>query len=99
MPSASLPDPLVNMVFNENVAKCKTFIGMKDPSKELLHYFKEESIGVECSPRCGNGLCGKCALGAKKMSLADERKYADFKERMSYNEEGSVEDPGPYFEV
>ena len=33
------------------------------------------------------------------MSLADERKYADFKERMSYNEEGSVEDPGPYFVV
>ena len=33
------------------------------------------------------------------MSILNERKYADFQSRMSYNEEGIVEDPGPYFVV
>ena len=80
-------------------ASSTTLLGMQDPSKDLLAYFKEESIGVECSPRCGNCLCGKCALGSKKMSLSDERKYVDFQSRMRYEEEGTQEDPGPYFVV
>ena len=62
-------------VNEEHLAKSQTFVGMSDPSKELLEYFKEESIGVECSPKCENCLCGKCALGAKKMSLLNERNY------------------------
>ena len=72
---------------------------MTDLSKELLEYFKEESIGVECSPKFGKCLCGKCPLGAKRISILNEMKYPDFQARMSYNEEGTVEDPGPYFVV
>ena len=75
--------------------KCETGLGMTDPSKELLQFFKEESIGVECSPKCGNCLCGKCPLGAKSMTILNERKYTDFQDRMSYNEKGTLEDPGP----
>ena len=48
----------------------------RNPEKKLLKCFHEESIGVECSPKCGNCQCRKCALGSKKMSLRDEREYA-----------------------
>ena len=77
----------------------RTYFGMKDPSKELIDYFREEAIGVECTPKCGNCLCGKCTFGAKKLSLADERKYADFQSRLVYDKKGTVDDPGPYFVV
>ena len=33
------------------------------------------------------------------MTILNKRKYADFQERMSYNEKGTTEDPGPYFVV
>ena len=97
--SSKVPAKQVSMMEDGSMNSSKCFLGMKDPSKDLLEYFKEESIGVECSPKCGNCICGKCALGSKKMSLANERKYADFQSRMKYDEEGTVEDPGPYFTV
>ena len=97
--SSKFPAKQVSMMEDGSMNSSKCFLGMKDPSKDLLEYFKEESIGVECSPKCGNCICGKCALGSKKMSLANERKYADFQSRMKYDEEGTVEDPGPYFTV
>ena len=37
--------------------------------REFLDFFKEESIGVECSPRCGGCRCGTCATGSKQMSI------------------------------
>lgn len=60
----------------------------KNPEKKLLDYFQEDSIGVDCQPKCGNCLCGKCALGEKKMSLKDEREYLDMQSRMRYDAEG-----------
>ena len=69
----------------------------KNPEKELLDFFREENIGVECNPRCGNCQCGKCALGTKKMSLKDEREYNNFARRMRYDKEGTENDPGPYW--
>ena len=44
-------------------------------SKKLLQFFQEENIGVNCNPQCGNCRCGKCALGAKQMTLKDEKEY------------------------
>ena len=67
--------------------------------KEILDFFREENIGVECNPRCGNCQCGKCALGTKQMSLKDERDYNLFKSNMRYDEEGTPDDPGPYWRV
>ena len=65
--------------------------------KDFLEFFKEESIGVECSPRCGGCLCGKCATGSKQMSLKDEKEYEHFRSLMVLDEEGSKSDPGPYW--
>ena len=67
--------------------------------KELVSFFKEESIGVECSPKCGNCQCGKCPLGAKQMTLKDERQYDLFVSHMKYDKEGTTDDPGPYWRV
>ena len=65
--------------------------------KEFLEYFKEENIGVECRPKCGGCKCGKCPTGAKRMSIKDERDYEHFKTLMYLDQEGSVNDPGPYW--
>ena len=54
------------------------FTNLARTDRELLDYFKEENMGAECNPRCGGCLCGKCPLGAKKMSLKDEREYEIF---------------------
>ena len=44
-----------------------------------MDYFKEDNIGVECNPKCGGCRCGQCPVGAKPMSLKDEREYEKFK--------------------
>ena len=67
--------------------------------REILEFFKEESIGAECSPKCGGCLCGKCALGGKQMSLKDEKDYQLFIDHMRYDKDGTLEDPGPYWRV
>ena len=64
--------------------------------KEFLEFFHEENIGVECNPRCGGCRCGRCAIGAKQMSIKDEKDYEYFKSLMHLEEEGTVDDPGPY---
>ena len=67
--------------------------------KKLLDYFLEENIGVECRPRCGGCRCGKCATGAKQMSIKDEKEYEHFKSLMHLEEKGTENDPGPYWET
>ena len=64
--------------------------------QEILEFFQEESIGVECSPRCGGCRCGKCATGSKQMSLKHKREYEHFKSLMVLDEKGTDDDPGPY---
>ena len=65
--------------------------------KDFLDYFKEESIGVLCNPRCGSCKCGSCPIGAKEMSLKDEREYEKFKSLMVLDTVGTEVDPGPYW--
>ena len=65
--------------------------------REILDYFKEENIGAECNPKCGGCLCGKCPLGAKQMTLKDEREYELFSSKLQYDVEGTENDPGPYW--
>ena len=65
--------------------------------KEFLNYFKEDAIGVDVKPECGSCRCGQCALGAKPMSLKQERKLEKFKQNLKYEPEGVPGDPGPYW--
>ena len=99
----------VNLTFNEHV---KSYPSRAIPilssvrhsrvikslsDKEILKFFKEESIGAECNPKCGNCECGKCALGSKPMSIKDEKEYAKFRKNMFLDEVGTEDDPGPYW--
>ena len=65
--------------------------------REILSFFDEEQIGVQCEPKCGDCKCGTCALGSKQMSIKDEKEYEKFKSLMYLDVEGTEEDPGPYW--
>ena len=52
--------PVVSSVKRASVVRALT-------DKEILKFFKEESIGAECNPKCGGCQCGKCPLGTKQM--------------------------------
>ena len=65
--------------------------------QSLCQMYKEESIGVDVNPRCGDCKCGNCSIGNKTMSLKNERLYEMFRNNMIYDEKGTPEDPGPYW--
>ena len=67
--------------------------------REILEFFKEESIGAQANPACGGCICGNCILGGKQMSLKDEKSYNFFFQGMRHDVEGTPEDPGPYWRI
>ena len=48
-------------------------------------FFEVESLGVNCTPRCGACSCGKCHPGGKAMSLKDEAELQMIEEKISFN--------------
>lgn len=42
-------------------------------SRDFLKWWRWESIGATCEPRCGGCCCGNCQPGGKEMTLAEER--------------------------
>ena len=77
--------------------KSATLVSSAKTEREFLDYFKHDNIGVECNPRCGGCKCGQCPIGSKPMSLKDEREYERFQSNLKYEEDGSMDDPGPYW--
>ena len=69
---------------------CKT-------SRDFLNFFKEESIGVDSHPRCGNCACGNCAIGSKLKSIKEEKDYEVIRGILEYDSTGSEQNPGPYW--
>ena len=65
--------------------------------KQILDFFKEESIGVECSPKCGGCQCGQCPLDGRQMSIKEEKEYKMFLDNMYLDTDGTSDDPGPYW--
>ena len=82
--------PVVSKVKKALITKTLT-------DREILNFFKEESIGAETNPRCGSCECGRCALGTQQMSLKEEREYKKFRDNMFLDEAGTEADPGPYW--
>ena len=39
----------------------------------IQEFFTSESLGIECSPRCGSCKCGNCPIGGKDYNLQEER--------------------------
>ena len=79
--------------------KSATMLNSKKVEKSFMDYLQVDDIGVDCNPRCGGCRCGQCAIGAKSMSLQQERDYQKFCDNLSYNKDGTAEDPGPYWET
>ena len=42
-------------------------------TKGISDFVDLESLGVECTPRCGSCRCGKCPIGGKELTLREER--------------------------
>ena len=50
----------------------------------IEEFFNAESLGIQCSPKCGSCRCGKCAIGGKDFSLQEERELKLIEEGLSY---------------
>lgn len=53
-------------------------------NKEVFEWFKWDSIGAACSPKCGSCKCGKCSPGGQEMTLGEERELEKIKGCLSY---------------
>ncbi|XP_062390786.1 uncharacterized protein LOC134078694 [Sardina pilchardus] len=53
-------------------------------SKEVFEWFKWDSIGAACDPKCGSCKCSKCPPGGKEMTLGEERDLEKIKDCLSY---------------
>lgn len=53
-------------------------------NKEILDWWKWDSIGAACEPKCGGCRCGGCQPGGKEMTLGEERELEKIKEGLSY---------------
>ena len=52
--------------------------------REFLDWWKWDSIGAACEPRCGGCRCGNCQPGGKEMTLAEERELEIIKGSLTY---------------
>ncbi len=41
-------------------------------TRDFLEWWRWDSIGAACEPRCGGYRCGNCQPGGKEMTLAEE---------------------------
>ena len=53
-------------------------------NKEVFEWFKWDSIGAACDPKCGSCKCSKCPPGGKEMTLGEERELEKIKDCLSY---------------
>ncbi|XP_023810653.1 uncharacterized protein LOC105357885 [Oryzias latipes] len=65
-------------------------------SKEFLKWWKWESIGAACEPKCGGCRCGNCQPGGKEMTLAEEREMEIIRNGLTYVT-GDEHSPEPHW--
>lgn len=41
--------------------------------REFLEWWRWDSIGAACEPKCGGCRCGSCQTGGKEMTLSEEK--------------------------
>jgi len=49
-------------------------------------FYKNENLGVECTPKCGGCKCGECPAGGKQYTLKEERELALIENNLTLNE-------------
>lgn len=53
-------------------------------SREFLEWWKWDSIGAACEPKCGGCRCGSCQPGGKEMTLNEEKELEIIKQGLTY---------------
>ncbi|XP_038143265.1 uncharacterized protein LOC119784992 [Cyprinodon tularosa] len=53
-------------------------------NSEFPEWWRLESIGAACEPRCGGCRCGNCQPGGKEMTLAEEKELEIIKKGLTY---------------
>lgn len=56
---------------------------------DFLEWWRWDSIGAACEPKCGGCRCGNCQPGGKEMTLAEERELEVIKGGLTYVMEDS----------
>lgn len=64
----------------QDLKESRTLISNQD----FLKWWKWDSIGAACEPRCGGCRCGNCQPGGKEMTLAEERELEVVREGLTY---------------
>ncbi len=52
--------------------------------REFLDWWKWDSIGAACEPKCGGCQCGNCQPGGKEMTLSEEKELEIIKQGLTY---------------
>ncbi|CAI5671305.1 unnamed protein product [Oreochromis niloticus] len=77
--------------FTKDLASCQrpdhpeTLSTTATSSRDFLKWWRWESIGAACQPRCGGCRCGNCQPGGKEMTLAEEREMEIVRNGLNYS--------------
>ena len=58
-------------------------------NRDFVDWWKWDSIGAACDPKCGGCRCGNCQPGGKDMTLAEERELEVVRGGLTYVKEDS----------
>ena len=53
----------------------------------LEDFYKFESLGIQCQPRCGRCHCGECQLGGKNMTIKEEKEFNLINDKLHFDKE------------
>ncbi len=53
-------------------------------TRDFLEWWRWDSIGAACEPRCGGCRCGNCQPGGKEMTLSEERELEVVRSGLTY---------------
>lgn len=68
--------------FNSQEAQAET--KSTTANKQFLEWWKWDSIGAACEPKCGGCRCGNCQPGGKEMTLMEEKELEIIKQGLTY---------------
>lgn len=68
----------------EDLAQTVNLSNTTATKREVLEWFKWDSIGAACNPKCGSCKCGRCSPGGQEMTLGEERDLEKIKYCLSY---------------
>ena len=69
---------------NETAQKLVKHIKVLHIEAQVEQFHSVESLGVNCTPKCGGCRCGKCHTGGKDMTLLEEKEFEIIKKGLEF---------------